>query len=205
MLDVLEGLGAEEAPPTLRDRVLGRFQAAPSEDLRRGPRGRLALTAAVLVLLVSVPLLGRALQRGSPAEGTVEAFAADYVRRTAAEEQIRSEDEGEIAAFIQAELGRPIQPVKRRGYRILGAEICLLAGRRGVMLDYDAIEGALSHYIIPTATPMSPSLPRLVATEEVSTGMPHVVRWTDEFGEHALVGHGDPGELLGFARQAFGF
>jgi len=204
MLDFLEDLSTEEAPPTLRDRLHRSLRAA-GESGAPDRTPHLAAWAAVALLVLTVPVMVWMSATAQTAPGEGETFAADYVRRTAAEEQIRSDDQTEVAEFIQAELGRSIQPVERLGYRLLGAEICLLAGRRGVMLDYDAIEGGLSHYIIPTEAPMPATGPRLVAADGGDPGMPHVVRWNDEFGEHALVGHGDPGELLGFARQASRF
>lgn len=203
MLDVLEDLGREVVPPTLRHRLRRGLQSASGGAGGVHRRSRVFAWAAAVFVALSIPVTAKTL--AGPRSQPGEAFAADYVRRTAAEEQIRSDDQTEVAAFIQAELGQAIQPVDRVGYRLLGAEICLLAGRRGVMLDYDAIEGALSHYIIPTSEPVPATSPRLVVSEDADPDMPHVVRWTDEFGEHALVGHGDPGELLGFAMQAFGF
>ena len=204
MLDFLEDLEAEEAPVTLRDR-LQRGLRAPGSSGSVDRRSRFIAWGAAALLVVSVPAVLWMAGISSPDPDEGQAFAADYVRRTAAEQQIRSADQAEVAAFIQAELGRAIQPVQRIGYQLLGAEICLLAGRRGVMLDYDAIEGGLSHYIIPTPSPVPSTPPHLVVPEDADAHMPHVVRWTDEFGEHALVGHGDPGELLGFARQASRF
>ncbi len=201
MLDVLQDLSAPEAPATLRRRLGQRLREPGATHAERhlSGSGRFRPMVVGLALAATLALAWLGLGRGSDAE----TFAADYVRWTTAEQKIRSADQADVAAFIQAELGQTIRPVLRDGYRLLGAEICLLAGRRGVMLDYEAVDGALAHYIIPTYGAGPSTRPRLVSRES-GTGMPHVVRWADRLGEHALVGHGDPLELLDFARQASG-
>ena len=76
-------------------------------------------------------------------------FAEDYLRRAVSQAKLVSSDAAEIGWFLTRELGRPIRPLQVAGLSCVSAEICLIEGWRGAMIQY--IEGGrkIYHYVIP--------------------------------------------------------
>lgn len=209
LLAAYRRLGEQRAPASVRERV---FTALARE--RDGGRGQgrrpwrpgratgWAWGAAAAAVFATVLLMsggGSASEEAPP-----EAFIEDYMRRAVAEDRIDSSDPAAVSHFLTRELGMALKPLMIEGYRLAGAETCLLGGQRGAMVIYERAGETLSHYLLPVPR-SSDRDPRLSSGESALspavTG-PAVVTWVSGSLEHALVGAVDPQKLLTIARAS---
>jgi hypothetical protein len=130
-------------------------------------------------------------------------FLQDYLRRAVASERIASSDPDEVAQFLTRELGLPVGPIRDDTLVLLGAEICLLEGRRGAMILYAHEGEEVMHYLVPRASAearrATPS-PRL-EQELHDDGMPSVVTWASARVEQALVATLPAADLIRMVRD----
>jgi len=132
-------------------------------------------------------------------------FAEEYLRRAVGEEKIISSDPGEISHFLTRELGRRIRPLEVAGLNVIGAEICLIEGRRGAMIQYVEDGREISHYLIPIEGTRrrdpEPSAPFSSGTYG-RTGGPSLITWATPEIEQALLGDVSESHLMELARIA---
>ena len=95
--------------------------------------------------------VGTAVFTGAPEEAVDPdaVFVDDYLRRAVAEERIETSDVSRVRAWLTRELGLAMKPLVMDGLRLAGAEICLLNGRRGAMIQYELEGQTISHYLVP--------------------------------------------------------
>ncbi len=207
LLDAYDRKSHERAPQILRERVfdaLARERARGlnvAEPRRVSRRWVIAAVASVAGLLAGG--FGGALVYG-PDDGLNDGglFAEDYLRRAVSQERLVSSDAEEIGRFLTRELGRSIMPLQVAGLRCTSAEICLIEGRRGAMIQYVLDGREISHYLIPQeGTPgRDPELSSSFSRR--GDGGPALVTWATPEIEQALVGEVPAARLMGLARQA---
>ena len=130
-------------------------------------------------------------------------FAEDYLRRAIAEERIVSSDVAEVSRFLTRELGRPIRPLEIAGLRLTSAEICLIEGRRGAMIQYVEDGREISHYLIPSeGTRRRAPEPASGWGSSGGAGGPALITWATPEIEQALVGEVSQDHLMELARNA---
>ena len=132
-----------------------------------------------------------------------ELFAEDYLRRAVAEVRIVSSDIAEVSRFLTRELGRPIRPLEIAGLRLIGAEICLIEGRRGAMIQYLENGREISHYLIPRegTRPRGPEPAPAWSSSDGAGGLA-LITWAVHEIEQALVGEASQEHLMELARTA---
>ena len=225
LLEAYDRAGKEQAPQILRERVFDALARERSIGLtpsggadasavaeapagvegpaRRNVSRRWILAAAVSVAgllaggsVVSLRNVPDALNDGG-------LFAEDYLRRAVAQERIVSSDAAEVSRFLTRELGRPIRPLQVAGLRLTGAEICLIEGRRGAMIQYVEDGREISHYLIPRegTQPRDPE-PAAAWSSSGSAGGPALITWATVEIEQALVGEVPEAHLVELARNA---
>ncbi len=175
------------------------MEAAASKLVSR--RWVLAAAASVAGLLAggSVVLLQSLLE--TPDDGGL--FAEDYLRRAVAQERIVSSDAVEVSRFLTRELGRPISPLQLAGLRLTSAEICLIEGRRGAMIQYVEDGREILHYLIPRegARGRDPE-PASAWSSDTNIGGPALITWATPEIEQALVGEVPADHLMDLVRNA---
>jgi len=129
-------------------------------------------------------------------------FAEDYLRRAVAEERIESSDAGEVSRFLTRELGRPIQLLQLAGLRVTSAEICLIEGRRGAMIQYVQDGREISHYLIPRDGTQQRDPEPASAWSSDTSGGPALITWATPQIEQALLGEVPVDHLMELARNA---
>jgi anti-sigma factor RsiW len=204
LLDAYQRASQERAPRALRERVFDslareRAKGLAIEHPRVLPRRWALVVAASLVGLLAggfaVSVLGGP---EAPRDGGL--FAEDYLRRAVAEEKIVSSDIAEVTRFLTRELGRPIQPLQVAGLSVTSAEVCLIEGRRGAMIQYVEDGHQISHYLIPKeGTRGRDPEP---APMWGSQGGPALITWATPEIEQALVGEVSEDHLIALARAA---
>ena len=204
LLDAYHRASQERAPRALRERVFDslareRAKGLAVEHPRVLPRRWALVVAASLIGLLAggfaVSVLGGP---EAPRDGGL--FAEDYLRRAVAEEKIVSSDVAEITRFLTRELGRPIQPLRVAGLSVTSAEVCLIEGRRGAMIQYVEDGHQISHYLIPKeGTRQRDPEP---APMWGSQGGPSLITWATPEIEQALVGEVSEDHLIALARAA---
>ena len=158
-----------------------------------------AASAAGLLAGGSVIFLQSVLE--APNDGGL--FAEDYLRRAVAEERIVSSDAVEVSRFLTRELGRPISPLQLAGLRLTSAEICLIEGRRGAMIQYVEDGREILHYLIPReGTPGRDPEPASAWSSSTNAGGPALITWATPEIEQALVGEVPAAHLMELARNA---
>jgi len=207
LLGAYDRASQERAPHMLRERVfdaLARERSRglglpPTKQVRR--RWVLAAAASVVGLLVGGFAVSLRNVPEAPTDGGL--FAEDYLRRAVAEERIVSSDAAEISRFLTRELGRSIRPLQVPGLRLTGAEICLIEGRRGAMIQYVEDGRQISHYLIPKeGTRQRDPEPAPMWNSGGSQGGPALITWATPDIEQALVGEVSEDHLIALARAA---
>ena len=177
-----------------------RSLAEDMETKRISRRWVLAAAASFVGLLAG----GLAVSLQNTAESLDDGglFAEDYLRRAVAEERIESSDAGEVSRFLTRELGRPIQLLQLAGLQVTSAEICLIEGRRGAMIQYVQDGREIYHYLIPRdgTQPRDPE-PASAWSSDTSGG-PALITWATPQIEQALVGEVPVEHLIELARNA---
>ncbi len=207
LLDAYDRASQERAPQILRERVFDALARERSKGLalapptRRVPR-RWALAAAAS--MVGLLAGGFAASFGNGPEGPSDGglFAEDYLRRAVAEERIVSSDAAEVSRFLTRELGRPIRPLEVAGLTLIGAEICLIEGRRGAMIQYVEDGQRISHYLIPREGTRRRDPEPASMWGSSNAGGPSLITWATPEIEQALVGELSQGHLIELARSA---
>ncbi len=207
LLDAYDRKSHERAPQILRERVfdaLARERARGlhvAEPRRVSRRWVIAAVASVAGLFAGG--FAGALVYG-PDDGLNDGglFAEDYLRRAVSQERLVSSDAEEIGRFLTRELGRSIMPLQVAGLRCTSAEICLIEGRRGAMIQYVQDGHEISHYLIPQegAPRRDPELSSSFSRR--GDGGPALVTWATPEIEQALVGEVPAARLMELARQA---
>lgn len=193
----LHAQGAVEPRPALRERVFERLatwrtRRAAVESERRSRRTRVTgLAAAALVLVASAAVAFAAL-KPEPPPPTV--FIEDYIRRAVSEDRITTSDPEAVARFLARELGRPARPMTTPALVVISAEICLLDGIRGAMIQYEHNGRIVSHYLIPRRSSRAAR-----PVTEARTDGPAVVTWVAAAFEQALIADLPPDTLLSLA------
>ena len=204
LLEAYDRAGRERAPQALRERVFDALARERSRSLdqdlatrRISRRWVLAAAASVVGLLaggfaVSLRNVPEALNDGG-------LFAEDYLRRAVAQERIASSDAGEVSRLLTRELGRPIQPLQVAGLRLTSAEICLIEGRRGAMIQYVQDGKEISHYLIPRDGTQQRDPEPASAWSSGGAGGPALITWATPEIEQALVGEVPEDQLMELA------
>lgn len=183
-----------EAPPLLRERLLDGHEARrpdrnPGQDVAASGHvhrsRRPMLVAALLLTAVGVVAASSAwlYNLAYPAD-TPSIYIEDYIRRAVSEDRITTSDADQVARFLTRELGRAARPLETPALAILSAEICILDGVRGAMIQYERDGRVISHYLIPRqAANREATRPRQARTNGIG-----VVMWAANSFEHALIG-----------------
>lgn len=225
LLELYDRLRERKAPSGLRDRIFDviarertttRRPAGEGDGAQGGGgvsplRSRWARVAAggLAAALVGALVLWAGTSRSNPAAADVAAadrslYVEDYLRRAVGQDRIESSNPAEVAGFLQRELALALKPLDLEGLSLTGAEICLLEGRRGAMILYDAGGATLSHYVVPVegVRPRPPA--KATSLEEPTSGAqgPGVVTWATSSLQQALVGPLPRDRLLELARRA---
>ena len=218
LLDAYERAGKERAPQILRERVFDALARERAKGLvsavaeapagvegqpRRNVSRRwiLAAAASVAGLLAG----GFAVSLRDVPDGLNDGglFAEDYLRRAVSQERLVSSDAAEIGRFLTRELGRPIRPIQIAGLRLTSAEICLIEGRRGAMIQYVEDGREISHYLIPReGTQRRDPEPASAFSPSSGAGGPRLITWATPEIEQALVGEVAEARLMELARNA---
>lgn len=226
LLRAYDRASQERAPQILRERVFDALARERSKGLGLRPSGgadtyevtealagvkapaarrvsrRWVLAAAAsavgLVAGSSVVFLQSLLETSS--DGGL--FAEDYLRRAVAEERIVSSDAVEVSRFLTRELGRPISLLQLAGLRLTSAEICLIEGRRGAMIQYLEDGREILHYVIPRegTQPRDP-VPASAWSATTNADGPALITWATPEIEQALVGEVPEAHLMELARN----
>ena len=193
-----------------RERVMAAGGAGPSTEPApaastawRGWRRTLAgvaVAGGVAVAAAAVGLVPTLSGRAAPPE----AFVHDYMRRAVGQDFLESSDPVEVRRFATRELGIVFEPMVLPGMDIERAEICLLDGRRGVVVVYGDGSASVSHYVMP-AEGVKPKGPRLDDGARGTGERMPVVTWTTAGLDQALVGDVDAESLLWLARVGSGY
>ena len=212
------------APPGLRERVFDvlaqerlaatQREPRPSVPLRQPLSRWGALALGVAAFLVVVSLAGRSpvdpsssvqTQVAAPAAEEGAAFVDDFLRRAVQAEHLGTSDPGEVAEFLQRELGIAVaMPLDAPDFDLAGVEICIVEGVRGAVIMYKQNGVVLYHYVIPKPGEgeAEPSLSTASPPQWAgSTASPSVVTWATQGGmQQALVSDLPPEDLLAIAR-----
>ena len=211
LLAAYQRLQEERAPGSVRERVFAAMaderKAVSAEPLpapaRRARRGRRAWTRPAAGVAVAALALSLGVSVRSAGVGaTNDPYIEDYLRRAVAQERITTSDPALVARFLTRELGLSLRPLEIRGYRLAGAEICLLAGKRGAMIVYERDGESLSHYLLPVEGRTRQPALTADAERRVISDEPALVTWADGDIEQALVAALEPQTLLAIARGA---
>ncbi len=207
LLEAYDRKSQERAPQILRERVFDALARERSRGLALAPpahprrRWVLAATASVVGLLAGG--FAVSLRSGLEAPNDGGLFAEDYLRRAVAEVRIVSSDIAEVSRFLTRELGRPIRPLEIAGLRLTGAEICLIEGRRGAMIQYVEDGREISHYLIPReGTRRRDPEPASAWGSSGGAGGLALITWATPEIEQALVGEVSQDHLMELARSA---
>ena len=215
LLDAYARVRSVQAPRRIRERVfdvLARERArslglpeaaAPRPPARKHEMRRwiLVATAAAAGLIAGSGVLFVQNAADSPQEG--ELFVEDYLRRAVGEDRIVTSDPDEVGRFLTRELGRPIALITVEGLEVTGAEICLLDGRRGAMIQYREADRQISHYVVPrSGTEERESALLASSSQGLPVGALTVITWATHEIEQALVGDAPPDRLLELASSA---
>jgi anti-sigma factor RsiW len=203
LLEMYDRLRSERAPRAVREKV---FDALAQERYASSPRPlprrdwlRVAawpLVAAAALAVISFGNLQNRVPVGSTDGGL---FVEDYLRRAVGQDHIETSDADEVRRFLMRELGVQLGPLEIEGLQLTRAEICLLDGRRGAMIEYEKDGAKVSHYLVPRkgTKPRQPT----VSDELGGPGdaeLP-VVTWSEGQVEEALVGRLSSDQLLRLA------
>ena len=227
LLDAYHRASRERAPRILRERVFDALARERARGLGVTPSGGAdALPVTEAPAGVEVPATRRVPRRwflaavasvaGLIVGGSVVflrsvpefendggLFAEDYLRRAVAQERIVSSDAAEVSRFLTRELGRPISPLQVAGLRLTSAEICLIEGRRGAMIQYVQDGREISHYLIPQeGVRRRDPRPSSAWSSSSSAGGPVLITWATPEIEQALVGEVSETHLMELARNA---
>jgi anti-sigma factor RsiW len=140
-----------------------------------------------------------------PVEGDEVRFVEAFVREAVPDGRITSSDPEAVSAYLARELGMSLEPLAFEGFRLMGAEVCVLEGKRGAVLFYERNGQVLYHFVIEhdevTASPPTPS----AATPRRWAGStpPAVVIWSAGVRDEALVGDVPGDGLLAMAQAAY--
>ncbi len=207
LLAAYDRISPERAPQVLRERVFDALARERSRGLGLARTRLVRRRWVVAVVAASVAGLfagGFAMSLRQAPEGLDDGglFAEDYLRRAVSQEMLVSSDAAEIARFLTRELGRPIQPLQIPGFRCVSAEICLIKGRRGAMIQYTKDGQKISHYLIPQegTRPRDPE-PAPRWSSSVGEGGMGLITWATAEVEQALVGEYPAARLIEFATR----
>ena len=207
LLDAYDRASRERAPQALRERVFDALARERSRGLAPTPptkgRRRWVLVAAASVVGLLAGGFAVSLRNGPEDLNDGGLFAEDYLRRAVAEVRIVSSDIAEVSRFLTRELGRPIRPLEIAGLRLIGAEICLIEGRRGAMIQYLENGREISHYLIPRegTRPRDPEPAPAWGSSDGAGGLA-LITWAVHEIEQALVGEASQEHLMELARTA---
>ncbi len=177
------------------------------------PVRKLAVAAAVVALFGSawhfggglLPVAGPTVStpynvQEEPYHTPVEHF----VRAAVQERTIDSSDPDAVARFFSRELGLHLRPQEFEGFRLVGAEVCVLEDKRGGVLIYERNGKRLYHYVLnhPEVVPreLRPTSARplrMAGTEPIGA-----VLWSHGSYDEALVAPLPSDELMDLASQA---
>ena len=210
LLGAYDRVSLHGAPQALRERVFDALATERSKSLGFAPAGGASRRRFVAVAAASVAGLlagGFAMSLRDVSETGLDEgglFAEDYLRRAVSQERVVSSDAAEIGRFLTRELGRAIRPLDVPGLRCTSAEICLIKGRRGAMIQYVEEGQKISHYLIPQEG-TKPRDPQPASTWSSSRGEggngggPALVTWATSEVEQALVGEVPEARLIELA------
>ena len=188
---------SEEAPSALRERILaavgeplqtvevvqdGRF--APDSTFGKPGWRHVFAGAAAIVLLT----LGTILSSMVNGTFTIEddRFVEDFVR-TASSQPVHPDESAltdpVVERFYERELGIPIRPVRLENAVMTRALVCVIAGERGSMMEYDLQGTRVAYYRIPDSGDRFDPVDLKVTSE----GGYRVARWRDGDFTHAIV------------------
>jgi anti-sigma factor RsiW len=155
--------------------------------------------AALLLAGAAVTATSHWLLSRGQAAPSATAFAEDYLRRVVEQVELKTSDREEIAEFFARELGVSMPPPALPGFRVRRAMICLMNGRRGGVVEYEARGRNLSYYVLPMDEGVtvhnayfdvkridneSGFVPALASERGLG-----VATWLDGEHQHALVGN----------------
>lgn len=203
---IRESLPRYRAPQAVRERVynvLAGERAARTAARARSLQRTRWVTASLVSLAAAVAALWVLQSEPVPEPGAI--FVQDYLRKMVEREAIASSDREVVAAFLSRELGAPVLPPAVPGATLNGAEICLLDGQRGALLNYTMGGRKLSYYVVPNRGERVGPTPVAETVHLASEGAVRVVVWSDSKFAHAIVGDHSLDYLLTFAHAAGGY
>ncbi len=194
------------APVSLKQRVTAAIAGARSVAVERPWWTRRttmagAATAGIVAAGLALLMFMEVSTAATTTSDAPDVFVEDYLRRAVAGDFIETSAPAEVTRFLQRELGLRLEPLRAHGLKLMRAEICLLEGRRGAMIQYERDGAVVSHYLIPRddAVERAPAL-ALSSTDRGASEMP-VVTWAGGRVEQALVGEIDSDALLAIANE----
>ncbi len=206
LLEAYDRASQERAPQILRERVFDALARERSRGFGFTPprhvsrRWFVAVAASVAGLLAGGSLVS--LRNVPDALNDGGLFAEDYLRRAVAEEKIVSSDAAEVGRFLTRELGRSISPLQLAGLELTGAEVCLIEGRRGAMIQYVEDGHEISHYLIPQEGTPRRDPDASTTFNAGNIGGPALITWATPEIEQALVGEIPEARLMELVRNA---
>jgi len=193
VFDVLarERMGVQDSAAT----AAGTVDSGMGQRLGWWTGASAAAVAIVAVVVGSVGMEGPGT--GSPPE-TSGAIVEDYLRRAVSADHVETNDPLEIQRFLAREIGLPMAGLRHPDLIPFRAEVCLLEGKRGAMIQYRTEGEVVSHYVIPRegARPEDPRIVRMAENGGPDAGGPAVVTWARNGVQEALIGDLDAGALL---------
>lgn len=199
--DVRKGLLDARPPREVRERI---FQAVAElrsnrKRVRRVRRAYFIRTIAVAGLaILGAVVIARFASPGGAQHEMDAAFVEDYNRLAVREDHIVTSDSAEVRRFLLRELGQVIAPLSAPGFRIVGAEVCLLEGQRGAMIRYETKSGTVSYYLLPEPG----SVDRPPSSGPAGDGGAALVSWVSGSVRRALVGALPARELMRLASSS---
>ncbi len=187
LLDAYDRMRLEPAPRLMRERVFDALARERSRGL--GLREPEAVEAAAH----GHALGRRVLVVAAAAAGLIAGSSVLFLQNT-----VNPREEGEL--FVEGYLRRAVGEDR---LVVIGAEICLLDGRRGAMIQYREAERQISHYVVPRegTEEREPAL-LSSSSQGLPVGAPTVITWATHEIEQALVGDASPARLLELARSS---
>jgi anti-sigma factor RsiW len=191
----------EQAPAEVRARLftaIARARAGAHQPLS-GRYRRAQWLAAAVVLLVGLvgALTADRLLRDAPAD-PVTAIVEDHAKALG-ESHIASGDPAEITRWLAGQVHFAMYVPVLSGAKLRGARLCVLDGRRGAAVEYDADGVAVSYFVVPYgAEPAGDATPgRFDRTRRAGY---QVVSWREPGLLHAMVGNLPESRLAAFAK-----
>jgi anti-sigma factor RsiW len=200
--DAIHDAAAREyAPPDVRGRLFGAIARARTgaQQPTSGRRRRVQWLTAAVVLLIGLAGVVTAdrLLRDATAD-PITAIVEDHAKALG-ESRITSRDPAEITRWLAGQLHFAMYVPALTGAELRGARLCVLDGRRGAVVEYEADGVALSYFVVPYGVePAADATPGRF--DRARRAGYQVVSWREPGLLHAMVGNLPESRLTAFAK-----